>query len=137
VAHGSSDPVGASLRRAPYVWLVATVLLYLGAISALAAVAKEDRHASTGIAIVAAALIAYAALASSLLTRVVARRSRVPMTTDRVASIRWALAVSAFLIGFAAVAVGGKRWALALGTVVSAVLLVLTARAVRRTEPSS
>jgi hypothetical protein len=137
VAHGSSDPLGASLRRAPYVWLLATVLLYLVAISALAGVAKDDRHASTGIAIVGASLIAYAAVASFLLTRVVARRSRILMTRDRVASIRWACAVSAFLIGFAAVAVGGKQWALALGTAVSAVLLVLTARALRRTESSS
>ena len=53
------ERLGGSLRRAPYVWLVATLLLYLVMNDPLARIASDSRHASPAVAIVGSAMIAY------------------------------------------------------------------------------
>jgi hypothetical protein len=123
---------GGSLSRAPYVWFAATILAYLVITSSLASVAKDTKHASTVIALIASVLIAYSCVAWALLPRFVLDRARKPVTIEQTAMIRWAFAMSPFLYGFASVAAGGQQWSLALGAVVSVVLLVLAVKAIRR-----
>jgi hypothetical protein len=114
------------------VWFAVTILLYLVIVSSLASVAKDPKHASTVIALVATALVAYSCLAWALLPRFVLRRTRRPLNVEQMAAIRWTFAMSPFVYGLGSVAAGGQQWSLALGTVVSVILLALAVRAIRR-----
>jgi hypothetical protein len=123
--------LGGSMSRAPYVWLAATILAYLVTVLSLASVAKDTKQASTVIAVIASVLIAYSCVAWALLPRIF-RRARKPVTDEQLAMLRWTFAMTPFLYGFASVAAGGQQWSLALGSVVSVVLLVLAVKAIRR-----
>ena len=136
MSNGAVDRVGASIRRAPYVWLAATVLLFLVVNSPLRAVAKDHEHASTPIALGASAMIAYSVAVWVLWPHVMAR-SKSPLSRDRALAMRWLLALSAYLVGVADACAGGQQWCYGLGVAVSIVLLVLTARVAHSDAPSA
>lgn len=125
--------LGEALRRAPYAWLVATLALFVMMLSPLSVLATDAEEASTGLAIGATALIAYGAVAALVLApRVIFPKVQGKLSQNEVAVLRWALAVTPFLLGYGAVAAGAQRWSLSAGLVVSVVLLVVATRASRR-----
>jgi len=128
---GLGDRIGAAIRRAPYAWLVATVLVFLIVNTPLRAVAKDRAHASAAIALVAAGLIVYNLIVWALLPRLLAR-SKSPVHADRRLLIRWEMASCPYVLGVTAIVAGGQQWCYALGMVVSVVLLTKTAREARR-----
>ena len=128
---GVGDRIGASIRRAPYVWLAATVMAFLIMNTPLRVVAKDQTHASTAIAVAGAAFIGYGVIAWVVSPRLVAR-SKAPISPDLKLVLRWALASSPHLVGVAAITAGGQQWCYALGMIASVVLLVNTAREARR-----
>lgn len=128
---GLGDRIGASILRAPYVWLAATVMVFLIVNTPLRVVAKDRTHASTAIALAGAALIVYGVTVWVMLPRLMAR-SKLPVPPDRNLVLRWAIASCPHLLGVAAIAAGGQQWCYALGMIASVVLLVMTAREARR-----
>lgn len=128
---GVGDRIGASIRRAPYLWFAATVMVCLIMNTPLRVVAKDRTHASTAIAVAGAALIVYGVIVWVVSPRLVAR-SKTPISPDRNLVLRWALASCPYLVGVAVVTAGGQQWCYALGLITSVVLLVKTARGVRR-----
>ncbi len=127
-----TDRLGSSIRRRPGAWLAATLICGLTIASSAAAVVNADKAFSSGIALAAAAFIAYAVVAWFRLPSVIVQRSRAPVNSDRVLYVRWVTAMAPLLVGACAVDTGGKYWALVLGTGVSGVLLVLAVTTVRR-----
>jgi hypothetical protein len=121
------ERLGASLRRAPYVWLVATLLGYFLLIEPLEQVVDDSRHASTAWAVVGAVMIAW----GTGLALFAEPRMRAHQNDDKTATLRWVLAVSPFLLGYGATAVGGQSWVYALGFIVSLALLIRAARSLK------
>ena len=102
-------------------------------LSPLRILEKDSGDASTALALGAAALIAYGAVAGLVLApRFIFPRVQRERSENEVALLRWAFGIEPFLVGFAAVAAGAQRWSLSAGFVVSVVLLVVAARATRR-----
>ena len=124
--------LGSSLQRSPFLWLATTVLSFLLLLSGLAPMAKSPGSGSTTIAIVAAGFILYGIAAWVLFPRVTTKRQKGTPSPAATAYVLWTFAASPFLVGWAAVAVGGEQWAVALGFVVSIGLLVATARRIAR-----
>lgn len=124
------DRVGASMRRAPYVWLSATLLLILLMNSALRRALIDEEKESSIVAIVAAASSAYSVVVWAMWPGLMARaKKRVP--TERTVVVRWMFASMPFWSGFVAVILGGQRWCYGVGLIASVVLVVLTVRWIR------
>ena len=125
-----AERAGASIRRAPYVWLALTLLLFVMLASALTPMVDAQRHPRAWIAWTASALIAYSVWSWWFMfrSRRMLQRLRDRMPEDRVAAGRWSWACAPFLCGFGGVAAGGDQWVAGIGFVVSAFLLVLAAR---------
>ncbi len=125
------DRVGASMRRAPYVWLTTTLLLMLLMNSALRTVLMGEKQSNSVVAIGAALFGAYSILVWVLWPRM-ASRAKKSISTDGIVVVRWVFASMPYWVGLVAVILGGRRWCYGFGFVVSVVLLVLTARWVRK-----
>ena len=121
--------MAGSLRRSPYVWLSATILALLLMNSGLAHIAAAPGHGSTAWALVGAAGVAWGT-AGWLLWQT--RRVRRDMPAGSFVVVRWVMALTPFLFAYAAVAAGGEQWVFALGFVVSAILLFVSACRTRR-----
>lgn len=125
------DRMGASLRRAPFVWLASTVMLFVIVNTPVRVLAQDRDRASTAVAFVGTAFIVYAVIVWVLTPRLMAR-SKVPVPPDRILMLRWTIASCPYLAGVAAVAAGGQQWSYGLGFIASLVLLAQTARQARR-----
>lgn len=127
-----AERVGASLRRAPYVWCALTVLLFLLLITPAGAIAAPASKASQAVGIAAAGLIAYGLVSwIFVLPRVKARPGKA-LSPERSAMFLWAYACAPFLIGVGAVAATGPQWALAVGFLTSIALLLSAVSRIRR-----
>lgn len=127
------DGVGQALMRAPYAWLVTTLLLYVMMLSAWSRIAEDADDGSTVLAIAGAGCVLYGVVASLvLLPRYVLPGARQRGSADAVALLRWAFAAAPFLVCFAFVVAGAKQWVLSVGFFASTLLLVVAARALRR-----
>jgi hypothetical protein len=127
------ERAGASLRRAPYVWLALTILLYLMLATPAAEIDTPPRDANTVIAIAAAAVIAYSVVASLwIVPRVLVPRVRAKRSDNQIAALRWAFAAVPVTVSFGAIAIGGQPWVFTLGFVVSVALTAQTARDLNR-----
>jgi hypothetical protein len=122
-----NERLANSLRRAPYVWLAATVLLFLVMDSVLVPIAEEPGDGSNLLAVGSIVFIVWTILSWTLIPRVL--RSASP--TMRLIA-RWTYAVIPFIAAYSSVAAGGEQWAFAIGFITSVVLLVLTARRTAR-----
>ena len=134
VVGGLFERAGASLRRAPYVWLIATILLTFVTNDGLLRIAENNRHPSTPIAIIAAFAIAYATVLAVIFPRVGLRKPSPTLTENRLAVLRWIFALTPYLLGYCAVAIGSQQWPYGLGLVTSLTLLVLAARRIRHAK---
>jgi hypothetical protein len=90
-----------------------------------------ETQTSSAIAIGAAVFSAHSIVVWVMWPRL-ATRSKKPLPLERVVVSRWIFASMPYWVGFVAVIAGGRRWCYGVGLVVSIVLLVLTARWVRR-----
>ena len=124
---GTLERLGASLIRAPFVWLVATITLFLFFSTGLAAVAEQGDRASSALALVGAGMIAFSVGAWGLASRV---DDRGPASVAIL--VRWVFAACPFLFAFCAVGAGAKQWVFSLGFLTSVVLLAITVRDARR-----
>jgi hypothetical protein len=132
---GLDERLGASLRRAPYVWAVLTTLLYLMLVQPASEIVTRPVDASTPIAIAAAALIAYAVVASLVLVpRFIVPRLETKRSENHIALLRWVFTATPVIVGFSAVGFGGQPWAFVLGLVVSVALTIYTARTINRVD---
>ena len=131
---GANERLGESLRRAPYVWLIATILLLLFLNSGLARIASSPGHGSTALAIAGVALGA-AGTASWMLLQAERVRRGMPPTTFVLA--RWAFATTPFFFAYCAVAAGGEQWAFFFGFFASVALLVISARRTKQQDIGS
>ena len=130
-----NERLGASLRRAPYVWLALTILVYFMMESPVSAIVTRPSDASTPVALAAAPVIAFAVVWSEILVpRIIVPKLRLRMSDDEVALICWVYAAIPLVVGIAAVAFGGQSWAFVLGFLVSVALTIQTARAIRQTS---
>jgi hypothetical protein len=128
-----AERFGASLRRAPYVWLALTILLYLMLSQPVSTIVTRPRDASTPIALAAAVVIACGVVWSVFVVpRVVLPRSQPNTSDNRIALMRWGFAGFPVVVGISAVAFGGQSWAFVLGSVVSMALTVHAARTINR-----
>lgn len=123
-----AERAGASLRRSPYVWLVATILSFLVLLSGLAPIAESPGSANTAIAILAAGLILYGIGVWAMLPRLLAKSRKAAPSDDTKAATLWMLAANPFVAAWACVAAGGEQWAVGIGFVASVALLVISAR---------
>jgi hypothetical protein len=104
------ERLGASLRRAPYVWLALTILLYFMIESPVAAIVTRPSDASTPLAAAAAAVIALAVVWSEVLVpRLIAPRLRLRMSEDEIALICWGYGAIPLAVGISAVASAASR----------------------------
>ena len=123
-----SDRLGAVLRRAPYISAAATTVALLLVLSAFTTTVERESTRPWPDWVVLA-LAAYTVLATLILVpKIVVPRARPPQSNERAALMRWSFALSAFPFGLVAWELGAHDWALGAGTLVSVVLLVLTAR---------
>ena len=130
---GLSERLGASLRRAPYVWLVASVLLLFVMTSPLRVIVTPPDKASTPIAVGGTFLILYGVLVYlGISSRRMAPALARTQSANQTAFFKWILAEAPFLVGYAAVAAGGQPWVWAVGFITSTVLFVHTARHLAR-----
>ena len=125
------ERTGESLRRAPYVWLVATILMMLLMNGPLALLAVPNARANSVFSVVGVVFVSYAVVMSELVVPRLSERLR-PLGANRLVVFRWTLAACPFLFSYAAVAAGSHQWVYALGQVASVALLVATARRTRR-----
>ena len=136
-----NERLGASLRRSPYVWTVATILFFFVMMDALNEIEKDYTSTSAPLAFLGLGIIvADLFFALVVLPHQTARGAPSTRSTNTVALMNWTFAVSAFWAGYAAVAAGGQQWVLAIGWITSVALLVRTARQLRRSgslEPSA
>jgi hypothetical protein len=130
------DRLGASLRRAPFVWLVATILLMLLLNDPSARMAVPNGRANPAITMAGVVFVAYAIVMSTVIVPRLSERLR-SLGENRLAVFRWTLAAVPFLLSYAAVAAGSQQWVYALGQVASVTLLVATARRIRRAGPAA
>jgi O-antigen/teichoic acid export membrane protein len=134
--HSVSDRMGAVLRRAPYASAGATTVALLLVLSTFTTTVERG-STRPWLDWVVLALAAYTVLVSLILVpKIVLPRARLAQSNERVALMRWSFALSAFLFGLGAWSLGAHDWALVSGTLVSVVLLVLTARTLRA-DPAS
>jgi hypothetical protein len=79
-----AERLGTSLQRSPYVWFVATVLLFVALLPGLAPIAKSPGSGSTTLAIVATGFALYGIGAWVMSPRVQAKSqvARSPAVTD-------------------------------------------------------
>ena len=128
-----AERLGASLRRAPYVWLVLTILVYLMLSQPVSTIVTRPRDARTPIAIAAAVIMTFGVVWSTLLVpRLVIPKSQPKRSDNQIALMRWTLAAVPLVVGIGAVAFGGQPWAFVLGAVVSLVLTLQVARTVNQ-----
>ena len=128
-----AERAGASLRRAPYVWLALTILVYLMVSQPVSTIVTRPRDASTPLAVVAAVIVACGVVWSVLVVpRVVVPRSQPNASDNRIALMRWGFAGFPLVVGIGAVAFGGQPWAFVLGSVVGMALTVHAARTISR-----
>lgn len=133
---GIGATAGEALRRAPYAWLISTLALMVVMLSPLSVLAKDSDEASTGLAVGALAVIVYELVVVLVIApRRIYPRLRNVKSEEEVAMLRWAFALTPFLIGYGAVAAGAKQWSLSAGFLASVTLLVAAARSMRRDEP--
>jgi uncharacterized membrane protein len=125
------DRLGASLRRAPYVWLVATILLLLLLIEPLATIARPNGSANLALTVLGMVVVAYAVVFSEIVVPRLFERRRL-LNETRVAILRWSAAAYPFLFGYAIVAAGAHQSVAGLGQLASVILLVRAARRIRR-----
>lgn len=119
------------MRRRPWLWTAAIVLLDAMVWSTGIAVFADTEHA-TWADWVAAGFIAYGVIGALVLVpRVIVPRARVKASENRLALMRLAFAQMPFLFGFAALGVGAHAWIADAAFLVTALLLVSTAIAVR------
>jgi hypothetical protein len=130
--NGLTQRLGASLRRAPYVWLVATVLLMLVMDSVLRTVEDEPRPHDAWIAVAGIGSAVYSVVLWFLVPGHLRRRARVADLDERVAILRWSFAISPYFFCYAAVVAGASPWTWAVGYLTSIALLVTSARRTRR-----
>ncbi len=122
------EGVSKSLRRAPYVWLAATVLWLLLMNSGLVRIAKSPGHGSNALALVG---LAFGTIGVALWILLQTRLRRdIPLPTFIVA--RWLLATVPFAFAWVTVADGAEQWVIAFGFPVSVLLLVIAAVRTRR-----
>jgi hypothetical protein len=138
---GPLERVGDALQRAPYAWLVTTILLLWIVMVPLPAMLADAGEGSTPLSVAAAVYIVFGAVGSL----VVLPRFMLPRLSQTsegaVASLRWAFAAlhrrciagsaAPFMVGYAATIAGGEPWVVGAGFVVSTLLLIVTARAIR------
>jgi hypothetical protein len=133
----TTERLGASLRRAPYVWLTLTILLYFAIESPVAATVTRPSDASTPVALAAAVVMALAAFwAAVLVPRHMVPKLRLKMSEDEIALIRWFYTATPLLVGIVAVALGGQSWAFVLGFLVSVALTIQLARTISQSSPA-
>jgi hypothetical protein len=120
---------GGSLRRSPYVWLAATVLLWFVMLRPISLITDGRTADSLILAIGTAVLVVVAGLVAGI---VLPRRTYPQMSVeagpDVVAVVKWAYGVSPFLLSWTAVLAGGQEWCLGLGFLISLGLLTQSAR---------
>jgi hypothetical protein len=127
------EGVGQALMRAPYAWLVTTLLLYMMMLSGLSRIIDDADDGSTVLALAGAGCVLYAVVASLvLLPRFVLPGARQQRSAGTAAFLRWAFATAPFLVCIAFVMAGAKQWVLSVGFFASTLLLVIAARALRR-----
>jgi hypothetical protein len=127
-----AERVGASIRRAPYVWAGLTLLLFLLMLTPAGVLAVPKSGASQAVGIVAAGLITYCVVAwTFVLPRMKARPGKT-LSSERSAMLLWSYACTPFLIGFGALAASGPQWALAVGFLTSSALIFSAVRRIRR-----
>lgn len=132
------DRLGDSLLRAPYVWTLATVLvIFFLTPSMLLGVAAEPGDGNAALAVGVSLLTVYNVVTGLVLVPR-ALRSAGPdrMPPNRAAAIRWALSWAAWLVGVGATAAGAEQWGLSVSIIGSLILLVATARWLRRDAQS-
>lgn len=127
---------GASIRRAPYVWLSATILLLLLTNNGVRAIAKREDHASVSIAIGSAVVGLFVVVVWALLPRIIAR-SKKDVHPDLALVFHWTYASMPCLLGVVAVVAGSALWAYWFGFAVSVILLVLTTRDAHKKRAAS
>ena len=133
VMNGIGERLGASLRRAPYVWLAASILLLFFMTSPLRVVASKPADASTPFTVFGTLLIVFGVFQYFAVTsRYMARRLPKIRSENQTVWFTWVLAEMPFLVAFATVACGGQPWVWALGFIASTVLFVRTARQLAR-----
>jgi hypothetical protein len=127
------EGVGQALMRAPYAWLVTTVLLYMMMLSGLSRVIDDADDGSTVLALAGAGCVLYGVVASLvLLPRFVLPGARQQRSVGTAAFLRWAFATAPFPVCIPFVMAGAKQWVLSVGFFASTLLLVIAARALRR-----
>jgi hypothetical protein len=124
-----AERIGESICRAPFVWLAATILLFLVMISGLGPIAEEPGEGSVAFTIVG---VAGSVLGLGMWLYVRAERLRRELTRPFYVQVRWVFAVVPFVFAWVAVAAGSEQWALFVGFITSVVLLVVSARWTRR-----
>jgi hypothetical protein len=123
-----------SMRRAPYVWLAATILWFLLMNSGLARIAAEPGQGSTTLAVLGVIFGALGVIAWVLVGTPFFRRDG----SEAVLVVtRWIFAMTPFLFAFCTVGAGGEQWAFFFGFLASVVLLVISARRTKRENVGS
>jgi small-conductance mechanosensitive channel len=121
--------VGSALRRAPYAWLVATILVCIAPLRGVLIVVEGTDEKSMALTIGATALIAYfVAFALVLAPRVIYSKGPGEQHADEVAALRWAYAIAPVMVGYVGTVAGAEPWTSVVGAVASGLLLLLAAR---------
>lgn len=124
-----SDRVGASLRRAPYVWLALTLVTLVAFLVPVVRVFRDEPTSQPWSGWVALGLIVYTvALGLFYSSDRMARKMHAKMTDNRFATMLWSFGTAPSLFGFAGTAENGKGWPVAIGLLASAGLLTVSAR---------
>ena len=126
-----TERLSASLRRAPYVWLIATILAFGVMNHPVAQVAKPPGRGNTPLAWFAT-VGSLLATAGWLSLR--AERVRRDIPKPKLVVVRWVFAMLPFFCGWCVVALGAEQWAFSVGFITTVALLLLSARKTRREE---
>jgi hypothetical protein len=132
--HSVAERLGQSLRLRPWVWLTATfgVLAFLWLFAATASPPTQRNSWADWMTV---AFVGYGLVAIVVaVPHLIIPRSTGRVPESRLALMRWSLALSPFLGGFAGLAAGAHAWSMALAFVATTLLLVYTAAGVRERE---
>jgi uncharacterized membrane protein len=120
------------LCRAPYAWLITSLVVLFMMTTSLSGIAKEVGDGSSFLAVAASALAVVDGFVAAFLVPRQLEAARSRLSAAQALLLRWAFALVPFLLTWAAVAAGAERWALSVGVILSTALLVQAARAARR-----
>jgi hypothetical protein len=126
------ERLGGALCRAPYAWLITTLVVLVVMTTSLSGIAKDVGEGSTLLAVAASALALVDGLVAAFLVPRQLATASDRLSAARALFLRWTLALVPFLITWAAVGVGAERSALSVGLIVSVSLLIQAARAAGR-----